>query len=342
MKEKKKILLSMLLAVSMLASLTVTAFAADEEHPGDCHGHWAEKQIAEGYGSGLVKGHEDGTFRPDNTIIRAEFAALVNRAFGFTEKGDADFSDVPSGAWYAEDIQKAVAAGYITAAENGAVGPGEPVTRVEAAKILSVLLQWDTAGSSNTQAIEQFKDAVYIPEGGAGALNAAVARKHFQGSSDGYIQPLNYLTRAEAVTVLYKAKGGLIDEESIPVTAAEREYKGIIIDKHCFAFGEPDKDTKSCLLMPSCEASGYGIAFKKDGIWQFYQFDEEGRKLAKDILLKTEKDSNITILVRGVAEGETIKVLSILEDDAENSVAAPEEEKAHTSTGHQRHTGETK
>ncbi len=328
MKIRKKLLICMLAAVCLLTSAGLPASARTT----DITGHWAERQVAEWFGNGLVRGYSDGTFRPDSNIARAEFIALVNRAFGFTEKADVQFSDVPLNAWYRGEIQKAVAAGYITVAKGGAVRPNEPLARVEAAKILAAVLKWDTAG--NTEAVQQFKDAGEIPEDGTSALNAAVVNSYIQGSSDGYIQPLNSLSRAEAVTVLYKARGGGVDEKSIPVTAAEQEYKGVIIDKHCFAFGEPDKDTIGCLLMPSCEASGYGIAFKKDNVWKFCQFDKEGHKLAKEILTKTKKESNITILVKGVAEGDTLKVLTISEDTAENAGAAPEEAKVQTFTGY--------
>ncbi|MGI6145153.1 MAG: S-layer homology domain-containing protein, partial [Peptococcia bacterium] len=51
----------------------------------DIENHWAVRQISDWLNKDLVGGYTDGTFKPDNSITRAEFIALVNRAFGFTE-----------------------------------------------------------------------------------------------------------------------------------------------------------------------------------------------------------------------------------------------------------------
>lgn len=80
----------------MFLSLTGLAFA----QPSDIKGHWAEKQINDWVNKDLAKGYPGGTFKPDNSITRAEFITLVNRAFGFTEKAQVSFSDVSSKDWF--------------------------------------------------------------------------------------------------------------------------------------------------------------------------------------------------------------------------------------------------
>ena len=64
-----------------------TAFAQSEIEFTDVDGHWAKETITKWVQQGLIKGYTDGTFRPDDSITRAEFMALVNRAFGISEKG---------------------------------------------------------------------------------------------------------------------------------------------------------------------------------------------------------------------------------------------------------------
>ncbi len=45
----------------------------------DTNGHWAEKEIDKAVNSGILNGYPDGTFKPDNTITRAEMAVIINR-----------------------------------------------------------------------------------------------------------------------------------------------------------------------------------------------------------------------------------------------------------------------
>lgn len=85
------------------------------------------------------------------------------------------------------------------------------------------------------------------------------------------------------------------------------ELKGYLIDKHCFdAFSPfdqitPAEDTRACLTMEECAASGYGIAvLGPDGQYTFYMFDSGGQKTASDYLTKTEKNIDFGIRVIGM------------------------------------------
>lgn len=80
----------------------------------DISGHWAEAEIRKAATYGWIKGYEDGTFRPDESITRAEVFSLVNRVLGrnLTSKDDltgeaASWSDVSPDAWYYLDVLEA-------------------------------------------------------------------------------------------------------------------------------------------------------------------------------------------------------------------------------------------
>lgn len=92
-------------------------------------------------------------------------------------------------------------------------------------------------------------------------------------------------------------------------------FTGYVIDKHCFKLKpDPSKDSKKCLSMGSCEASGFGIAIKQpDGTYKFTDFDDKGQNLAKDIIRKTTKKDDISITAQGTQDGDVIKVTSISE-----------------------------
>lgn len=77
--------------------------------------HWAESNIKEAMENGWID--TTNTFRPNDSITRAEFIKIVNRKFNFTELEDISFIDVNKEAWYYEEVQKAFKAGYIKVTE---------------------------------------------------------------------------------------------------------------------------------------------------------------------------------------------------------------------------------
>ncbi|HBC91746.1 MAG TPA: hypothetical protein DCZ10_02265 [Pelotomaculum sp.] len=201
MKQLQKKMMGILIVLSMLVLFVMPVYG----QPSDIAGHWAEKQVNEWIDGGLINGYGDNTFKPDNNITRAEFMSLANRTFGFSEKASINFPDVSLGAWFAEEIAKAIDAGYLSGYDDGTIKPDNPITRLEAARVLTVLLHLNTNGDFFS--VNQFKDVSDIPDWGKGYLNAVVSEKYFQGYSDGTVQPSNPITRAEAVTVLSRALG---------------------------------------------------------------------------------------------------------------------------------------
>ena len=87
----------------------------------------------------ILKGYEDGTFRPNAPITRAEFAAIATRFFEETgatyEPGT--FTDVTGSEWFAGAIMDAVNLGLIGGYEDGTVRPNNNITRAEACAIVN-------------------------------------------------------------------------------------------------------------------------------------------------------------------------------------------------------------
>gem|GEM_PF-5014698 len=54
----------------------------------DIQGHWAEGSINQLIASQAISGYPDNTFRPENTITRAEFASILMKAFNFAPKAN--------------------------------------------------------------------------------------------------------------------------------------------------------------------------------------------------------------------------------------------------------------
>ncbi|MFZ5642893.1 MAG: S-layer homology domain-containing protein [Bacillota bacterium] len=174
--------------------------------PSDIRGHWAEKQIAEWTEKGLARGYPDGSFRPDSTITRAEFITMVNSFFGLSHSNGASFSDVKATDWFAGEMSKAKAAGYVAGYEDNTIKPNNPISRQEAAAMLASVTKLETSGS--LAAANKFKDSGAIPQWSRGAIGAVLDRGYMSGYPDQTFQPGKDITRAEAISTLDRAVKG--------------------------------------------------------------------------------------------------------------------------------------
>lgn len=196
--------LSLPLCLALLLAITGVAFAAGFT---DLQGHWAEKQINQWAAKGLAGGYEDGTFRPDNGVTRAEFVALVNRAFAIPASGAVDsFTDVSNDQWFYGEVAKAKAAGYIGGYEDGTFRPNQTISRQEVASILVRLLKLQPT----SEGTGLFADTQQIQEWARPAIGAVVKSGLMKGYPDNTFQPVKSITRAEAVVVLDRALAGQV------------------------------------------------------------------------------------------------------------------------------------
>lgn len=101
-------------------------------------GSWYKNAVSTLSAMGILGGYEDGSFRPNASITRAEFAKI---AVSFFELEGLDcenpFLDVALGAWYAESVAAAAEIGLIEGYEGGFFRPDAPITRAEACTIVN-------------------------------------------------------------------------------------------------------------------------------------------------------------------------------------------------------------
>jgi uncharacterized protein YjdB len=173
--------------------------------PTDISGHWAQSQIEKAYAQGLVIGYPDGTFKPDQNVSRAEFVTMVNNAFGFKAETSTYFTDVKDTDWFAGQISRAKAAGYISGYEDGSFKPDNYISRQEVASIMSRIIK--TSNPAGIDLLSRFIDAEAISSWAQGAVASVIASGTMQGYPDQTFKPQNFITRAEAVVVLNQAIG---------------------------------------------------------------------------------------------------------------------------------------
>lgn len=202
-----------LLPLALTAAMIVPSVPAMAA-PSDIAGHWAESVITQWQSKGLIQGYEDGTFKPGNTITRAEFVTLMNNAKGFWSEGSINFSDVKNGSWFYSAVARAVAAGYVKGYSDGSFKPNNTITRAEAAVMIANAARL----SANEAGAYRFTDIGSIPAWARGSVGAVVAAGYMTGYPDGSFDANASISRAEAVSSLNRMLGGTAYQPTQPTT----------------------------------------------------------------------------------------------------------------------------
>ena len=144
-------------------------------------------------------GYEDGTVRPEGSITRAEVATIFFRLLTDESRDKFwsqtnDYTDVPADAWYNNAVSTLSNAGILDGYEDGTFRPDGNITRAEFATITARFLEASYDGGNRFPDIDGHWAAEYINE----AANAGIV----DGYPDGTFQPQQFITRAEAVTMV--------------------------------------------------------------------------------------------------------------------------------------------
>ena len=220
---KRILFLSM--AICMLMSCFCTSFAKSfADVPST---HWSFKYVDALSNGGVINGYEDGSFKPDNNVTKAEFMKLVLVA----EEGEKTFEFYPNtDPWYLKYFWEASDKGYITETVNEETG-NEPITRKEIVEILALMVWKHQSINIDLSNIDPeiakqmeiydkldekakltikyegkapFSDCDEFDELGVIDLCAVVEAGLITGYEDGTFRPDNNLTRAEVSTIVYR------------------------------------------------------------------------------------------------------------------------------------------
>lgn len=207
---KRKLYLILAAVMIMATSLSGVAFGLDFE------GHWAEATIQKWFDDEKISGYEDGSFKPNNSITRAEFMTMVNSAYGFEELAEISYEDADAEEWYYVEIQKAVASGYIVGDSDEAVRPNDEISRQEVAVVMSRL---NTLEENSD--VSMFNDADKIAEWAVGYVGAVAEAEFMIGNDEGNFNPTDDITRAEALVSLDRSTEDKDAEDEEPIEEEE-------------------------------------------------------------------------------------------------------------------------
>lgn len=163
---------------------------------------WSTRTISAFLKLKIINGYADGTFRPDKTITRGEFAAVVAKAFGLAKKSGASLqlSDVNT-HWAQEAIAVLASNGIIAGYPDGTFKPAREISRSEIIMILSRIVNFNSAapvkaGITFSDTADSWNKDQIARAAQIGLIN---------GKGNGKFAPAQSSTRAEALTIVMNA-----------------------------------------------------------------------------------------------------------------------------------------
>ena len=188
------------------ASVDTEPFGVEHKFT-DIETYWGATYVDFLYNAGITTGYEDGTFRPDQKITRAQFAVMLYRYLGLDESKYADvelpFADNAKIGAYAVPAIKAL---YTEGIINGSAGsdgklyfnPNNSLTRAQAATMIGRTQEKGYASVDLT-----FTDAAKIPAYATAYIQTMAAQGIISGYTDGSFKPNNPITRGQMAKILY-------------------------------------------------------------------------------------------------------------------------------------------
>ena len=208
----KKRTLAMLLAGAML--LPANAFAASPEDFTDFPTDWSAAGLRSAVQNGLLNG-SNGQINSSGLLIRAQMAAIVNRAFAARKTADLSvYSDANTSAWYFNDLELAVAMRTFQGA-NGKLNPEAPITREEAFVVLARAFALE---GGDTSVLNNYTDGASVSAWARSSVAALIENGYVNGAN-GKLNPKNSITRAEFAKVISEMASTYADaDDSLSAT----------------------------------------------------------------------------------------------------------------------------
>ena len=152
--------------------------------------------------NGLMSGTSTTTFSPNTTLSRGMIAQMLYALEGKPSTQGSSFTDVASGAWYADAAAWAQANQVITGYDNGAFGPDDPLTREQLTLILCNYARLKGYEVSAQGDLSDFVDGHTTSAWAQESMTWAVGAGLLSGKGLGMLYPTGTATRAEVAQIL--------------------------------------------------------------------------------------------------------------------------------------------
>lgn len=172
------------------------------------------------YEDGVITGYEDGTYKINNRINRAEFVTLLMRASGKTLEGENCFPDVKQ-EWFAPSVCTTQKLGFLEGYPDGSFKPEQYINMAEASKIITNVLDTLSAAPSS------FEEEWFVPYIRSLELEKAIPTS--LQSSD------QWVNRGEMAEMVWRIRDDVTDKPSQKAQALTQDLPKF---ESCAAFSE--------------------------------------------------------------------------------------------------------
>lgn len=155
-------------------------------------------------GKGMMNGTADNTFSPKANTTRGMVVTVLYRLENQPSTSAASFTDVASGAYYANEVAWANANGIVSGYGSGKFGPNDKVTREQLAAILYRYAQYKKYDVSGANSLDGYTDVQSVSSYAVPALQWANAAGVVTGKSGSKLDPKGNATRAEVAAMLMR------------------------------------------------------------------------------------------------------------------------------------------
>lgn len=171
--------------------------------------YWATPFIQALAQRNVIAGFPDGTFKPNQAVTRAQFAAMIQKAFNqnsVRQLPAGGFSDVPANFWAADAIREAYETGFMSGYPGNVFLPNQQIPRVQAIVAITSGLGLTSNDNASNVLNTYYSDAAGIPSYAVNSVAAATQANIVVNYPEvKQLNPQQSLTRAEAAAILYQA-----------------------------------------------------------------------------------------------------------------------------------------
>ncbi|MBD1931061.1 MULTISPECIES: S-layer homology domain-containing protein [Cyanophyceae] len=167
--------------------------------------YWARDFIVELARRDVIAGFPDGTFRPNDPVTRAQFAAMVRKAFDKANiRNPVNFSDVASNYWAYNAIRESYAMGFLSGYPGNVFRPGQNIPREQVLVSLANGLNYSTSNVASS--LQLYNDASSISNYARNSIAAATEKSIVVNyPTVRALNPTRNATRAEVAAFIYQA-----------------------------------------------------------------------------------------------------------------------------------------
>lgn len=173
----------------------------------DMQKHWAKSSVELAAAKGLIDGVGGAKYDPDQTVTRAEFAAMLVRLLGqgAPSGSTSPYVDVKPGAWYFDEIAKAKELGLLDFVPNESFKPDQALTREEMASMLAGVVEHEKLPMTREWvSLDGYKDLGNVDAARLEDVRLMVKLQILTGTDPHLLSPKAETTRAQTAVVLIR------------------------------------------------------------------------------------------------------------------------------------------